>query len=142
MVLMFCVLELLASCEAASAWPRFKACSFPSDSHSSWGTEIESCCVGSKKKSWLWTVFIENITRKEFPQEPSTGFSTSVHLWGRDQVGEGRPHQMCGCQHVFQGSLIFSVTVTDGFVFQMHDLKIGQIPKIAQIVSEVKLVLG
>lgn len=67
-MLVLCVPELPASCETAFARPCFKALSFTSDSCSSWGTEIESCYVGSKKETRLWTVFRENITDKEFPR--------------------------------------------------------------------------
>lgn len=83
-MLVLCVLELPAPCEAASVRPRFKACSFPSDSRGSWGTEIESRYVGSKKESRLWTVFRENITDKEFPQGVLNG------IWYfRASLGEG-----------------------------------------------------
>lgn len=61
-----------------------KACSFPSDVRSGWGSEIESCYVGSKKESRLWTVFRENITDKEFPYGALNGI-----LYFRASLGEG-----------------------------------------------------
>ena len=48
---------------------------------------------------------------------------------------------MCEGQRVFQRLLIFSLTVTGSFVFQMHGLE-KQIPNIAQIASEVRLCQG
>lgn len=106
---------------------RFKVCcSFPSDSHSSWGTEIESHYVGSKKESSLWTVFRENIMDKEFPQGDLNRiwyFRASLGVGAGSRVEAA---SMWEDQHVFQGSLTFSLAVIDSFVFQMHDLKMGQ----------------
>lgn len=67
---------------------RLRARSFTSDSCSSWGTDIESCCAGSEKKSQLWNVFRENFI-KNFLKEPRTGFGTSMHLCGKEWSERG-----------------------------------------------------
>lgn len=55
---------------------------------------------------------------KNFLEEPWAGFGTSVSLWGRGRGWLGRrQHRKGKGQRLFQGSLIFSHRVTDGFVF-------------------------
>lgn len=102
--------RLLGQAEAAPS----KVIHFPADLPG-------SCCAGVKPwwKEISRGLFSEKTARtKNFLEEPWAGFVTSVSLWGRRRGWLGRgQHRKGKGQRLFQGSLIFSHRVTDGFVF-------------------------
>lgn len=109
----------------AFAWPGFKAHSFTSDSCSNWGTDIESCYVGSEKESQFWTVFTnkEKTLQRISSRSPEQDLVLSCLFVGGSGQREEDALDILGQAYISGIAYIF---IDGNFVFQIHDLKWGK----------------